>query len=226
MGALSIPAAYDSESVLIADDEPEHLEWLIDYLRAKGKRVFIATNVNDALKTCEGQWFRVYIVDLNIPLGGWPEPVKTIYRNYPGLSIIEAVRSQGSDGRRVIAYSAHLNESINSEMRRLYTDYIAKGRPIQLKERLQELWALPDQTEATLGRLREFNARKESAVAKRRAAARTAKALSPAKRSVKPVPTTKKVTAPKQKRTTGSRGKQVQKVGSISQKRRGGRESK
>ena len=232
MGALKIPATYDANSVLLADDEPEHLEWLVDFLQSIGKSVTIATNVKGALEVSQARWFRVYIIDLNIPLGGWPEPTRAMYVNYPGLAIIEAVRSQGNDGRRVIAYSAHLNDSINSEMRRLYTDYVAKGRPIQLKERLQELWTLADQTQATLKRLAAFNAgRVAAASASRKSGQRPAKkslnAAPPAKKAVNSAarkPAVKKApvlaSPPKQKRASASPARKVQKAGAVSAKRR------
>lgn len=150
MAALKIPTTYDPNLVLLADDEPEHLEWLIDYLVAKGLAVKIATNVQDAMDASEAAWYRMYIVDLNIPLGKWPPPADPVFLSYPGLSIIQSVRSQGNGGTRVIAYSAHSNSQIESEIGNLYTDYVAKGRPQQLKDRINELLSRPDTTAITL----------------------------------------------------------------------------
>ncbi len=183
MAALDIPTTYSDKSVLIADDEPEHLEWLVDFLNSLGLTVSIAVNVEEAMAASQKVWHRIYIIDLNIPLGRWPEPTNAMFLNYPGFAIIQAIRSQGNDGRRVIAYSAHSNELITGEMKRLYTDYIAKGRPIQLKERLQELLAEPDQTAATLARVNAYNARRAAAAAVRRAA-RPARTASPKRKPV------------------------------------------
>lgn len=163
MGALAIPSAYDEKSMLIADDEPEHLEWLVDFVESLGLKVTIAINVAQAMAACEKTRFRIYIIDLNIPLGTWPLQSNKMFASYPGFTIIQAIRSQGNDGRRVIAYSAHSNELINSEMKRLYTDYIAKGRPIQLKERIRELLTQPDMTATAVARAGARAARKKIA---------------------------------------------------------------
>lgn len=138
MAPLKIPKK-SLHSVLLADDEPEHLEWLVDYLKAKGLAVHIATNVEEAMKAGEEAWYWAYIVDLNIPLGNWPAPSNSTFQSYPGLTIIQSIRSQGNNGARVIAYSAHSNSVIEAEIKRLYTDYVAKGRPQQLKDRINEL---------------------------------------------------------------------------------------
>lgn len=163
METLAIPSEYDEKTVLIADDEPEHLEWFVDFVENLGLKVVIAVNVEQAMAACQKSWYRIYVIDLNIPLGGWPQSARAMFASYPGFSIIQAIRSQGNDGRRVIAYSAHSNEQINAEMKRLYTDYIAKGRPIQLKDRVRELLAQPDQTAATLVRVRTHMGEKRKA---------------------------------------------------------------
>jgi CheY-like chemotaxis protein len=231
MGTIKIPATYDTNSVLLADDEPEHLEWLVEYLEAKGKNVTIATNVREALEISETRWFRVYIVDLNIPLGGWPESTRAMYINYPGLAIIEAIRSQGNDGRRVIAYSAHLNDSINSEMRRLYTDYLAKGRPIQLKERLQELWQLPDLTAASLERRAALEARRAASAAEKtksrpfkspKSSQQSKKTTSSTRTGRPTAMATQANSPPKKRRSAPAPSHGVQKAGSLRHKRRSG----
>lgn len=201
MAALDIPTTYNDKSVLIADDEPEHLEWLVDFLNSLGLTVTIALNVEEAMAASEKVWHRIYIIDLNIPLGGWPEPANSIFLNYPGFAIIQGIRSQGNDGRRVIAYSAHSNEQITGEMKRLYTDYIAKGRPIQLKERLHELLAEPDQTAATLKRAM----RRTAAAAARKLAGppqKTSRLLKPASKLRSRSTKSKTPAMPKLKKTS------------------------
>lgn len=165
MGALAIPVTYDEKSVLLADDEPEYLDWLIDFLKSIGLKVTVAVNVEQAMAACEKKWYRIYIIDLNIPLGRWPQPTNATFAHYCGFSIIQAIRSQGNDGRRVIAYSAHTNPEINAEMKRLYTDFIEKDHAIQLKDRLRELLTQPDQTAAALKRVNARIARKRAAAA-------------------------------------------------------------
>lgn len=175
MAALSIPTVYKDKAVLIADDEPEHLEWLVDFLESLGLTVTLALNVEEAMVASQKTWYRIYVVDLNLPLGGWPEPNSSVFSSYPGFTIIQGIRSQGNDGRRVIAYSAHSNDQIAAEMKRLYTDYIAKGRPIQLKERIRELLAEPDQTAATVARINARNRPRKAVVAGKRTGAKSSR---------------------------------------------------
>lgn len=187
MEPLAIPRTYQEKGVLIADDEPEHLEWLVDFLESLGFKVTIATDVETAMGACQRSWYRIYVIDLNIPLGGWPEPTKSIFSNYPGFTIIQGIRSQGNDGRRVIAYSAHTNDQINTEMGRLYTDFVAKGRPLQLKERIRELLGQPDMTTAALARKARTEAalskRKQTLVAKPKTTRQSAKKMHAAKKT-------------------------------------------
>lgn len=199
MGALTIPSAYDQRTMLIVDDEPEHLEWLVDFAESLGLKVTIAVNVKQAMQVCNTSWFRIYVIDLNIPLGGWPEQSNRMFANYPGFAIIQAIRSQGNDGRRVIAYSAHSNEQIIAEMKRLYTDFLAKGRPIQLKDRIREVLTQPDQTASTLTRVEaRVQRRKQALVAKKLAT--KLKAPAKAKTSVKPRTASKAVTSKSKKK--------------------------
>jgi CheY-like chemotaxis protein len=143
MDNLIIPKTYDSKAILIADDEPEHIEFLIDYLIAGGFSVTISKNAEEAINACEKTRHRAYIIDLNIPLGGFnpaPDP-SPAYKKYPGLHIIRTVRTQGNAGARVVAYSAHYNDEISGEIARLYCKYIIKGRAKELKETIAEIMA-------------------------------------------------------------------------------------
>ena len=140
MATLRIPKSYDPTRVLLADDEPEHLDWLVDYLSVKGLKTTIVTTIGESVKAFEEVLFRAYIVDLNIPFGGWvpsiPQPSPT-YSEYHGLYALKLIRSQGNPGSRVIAYSAHYNDQIVKEMRRLYCKYVVKGRPLDLKTEIE-----------------------------------------------------------------------------------------
>lgn len=53
MANLAIPTSYDEKQILVADDEREHVEFLLDYLTAKGFRVTFAENARDALAASE-----------------------------------------------------------------------------------------------------------------------------------------------------------------------------
>lgn len=142
MADLKIPSKYEKSRILLADDEPEHLDWLLDFLTAKGYQTTVVINVRQAIEAVEITSFRAYLIDLNIPLGNWKPLAGAIgqtYDEYHGLYILKLVRSQGNSGSRVVAYSVHYNEQISSEIRRLYCRYIVKGRPRELKTELEEI---------------------------------------------------------------------------------------
>lgn len=139
---MSRDRPYLSTSVLLADDEPEHLGWLVDYFASKNLTTAVVTNVADAVKAAEAADYRCYIIDLNIPFGDWkpagPDMGPT-YGSYKGLHIAQRVRSLPNSGARVVAYSAHTNEQITSEIERLYCKYVVKGRPRELKDEIEAI---------------------------------------------------------------------------------------
>jgi len=135
MVPLNSSVPYDEKRVLVADDEREHIDFLIDYLKAKGFAVTFVENAEEAFTEANKLKFRAYFIDLNIPVGPTlqlPKDNET-YLQYVGLHIIRAIRSQGNSGARVLAYSAHLNEKITAEIEHLYCKYIVKGRARELK---------------------------------------------------------------------------------------------
>lgn len=144
MGVIDRMRPYDQSTVLLADDEPEHLDWLVDYLTRKRCKTLIAKNVKETIEAAEKTDYRLYLIDLNIPFGGWTPPAPSprgTYDDYHGLYIIRFIRSQGNSGDRVVAYSAHQNDQITGEMQRLYSNYVLKGRPRELKAEIDRLLA-------------------------------------------------------------------------------------
>jgi CheY-like chemotaxis protein len=142
MAAIRIPLQLELNKILLADDEPEHLDWLIDFLAARGCETVLATTVRDAIEKAEQAAYRAYLIDLNIPLGGWVPTLKVTgqtYDDYHGLYILKLIRSQGNQGARVIAYSAHQNDAIAAAIKRLYCMYIVKGKPRELKDEIERL---------------------------------------------------------------------------------------
>ena len=142
MAHLKIPTAYDRTKVLLVDDEPEHLGWFIDYLKAKGLTADVRTNVRDALDAIESLTYRAYIVDLTIPLGEWIPNLGArsgAFNDYHGLYVLQLVRSQGNSGGLVVAYSVHNNEQVAAEIKRLYCGYVAKGRPLEFKREVEQI---------------------------------------------------------------------------------------
>ncbi|MDM0113519.1 response regulator [Variovorax sp. J22R133] len=177
MATLKIPTQYDQNRILIADDEPEHLEWLVDFLEQKNFFVTVVTNVKEAVRASEEHRFRAYILDLNIPLSGWPAPfpASDTFAEYPGLHIVRTVRSQGNDGGRVVVYSAHFNEQITAEISNFYCGYVVKGRPRELKEKVLEILKSSDQTAAVIARA----AKKSKDLGKRSAAKKVVRRVNP-----------------------------------------------
>lgn len=147
MARINIPVNYHPKRALLADDEPEHLVWLVDFLKVKGFETTVVTNVRDAINSMSSNAYRIYFIDLNIPLGGWQPTIaiaSKTYGEYFGLYLLKYIRTQGNNGRRVIAYSAHQNDLIGSEIKRLYCGYVLKGRPRQLKDEIEQILLLPD----------------------------------------------------------------------------------
>lgn len=110
MATLKLPKTLLSTTILVVDDEPEHIQWLLDYIEAKGMKTQLACSVGEAVALAEKNQYRGYIVDLNIPLGNWTSVFKStsdIYEKYKGFLVIKYVRTQGNLGQNVTAYSAH-----------------------------------------------------------------------------------------------------------------------
>lgn len=146
MGTITIPNKFSDREILILDDEPEHIYWLVDYIETKGFSAKIVINAKEAIETIENVEYAGYVLDLNIPLGGWQPNVKSpnsVYDKYRGFYIAKYIRSQGVTGRRVLMYSAHSNDEINHEVSHLYVDYVAKGRAAEFKLAIGQLISLP-----------------------------------------------------------------------------------
>ncbi|HDX8368612.1 response regulator [Aeromonas hydrophila] len=142
MGTIIIPKSNLKETFLILDDEPEHIFWLVDYIKAQGFHSQLVTNAQEAIDAVQKNKYIGYIIDLNIPLGGWLPNIKSpnpAYDKYRGFYIAKYVRSQGVSGAHVIMYSAHSNDEIKNEVSLLYVDYVAKGRAGEFKTALTQM---------------------------------------------------------------------------------------
>ena len=146
MATLKLPETLLSTTLLVVDDEPEHIQWLLDYIEAKGMKTQLACSVGEAVALAEKNQYRGYIVDLNIPLGNWTSVFKStsdIYEKYKGFLVIKYVRTQGNLGQNVTAYSAHYNEQITGEAKTLYCEYTTKGRVKEFKSEVEKLINTP-----------------------------------------------------------------------------------
>jgi DNA-binding response OmpR family regulator len=129
-------------TILLADDEPYHLEWIEDFLGRKGYHVDVATSVDDALSRLQKARYRSVVADLSIPFRN-PYPVlsrpEPIHERYPGLIIAEYARNRGHLGRQVIVYSVHDDPAVQAYSRRLGATYLLKGRPRRFKDELEDV---------------------------------------------------------------------------------------
>lgn len=123
-------------------------------IHSKNLKTIVANNVAEAIEAVNKSQFRGYIIDLNIPMGGWQPAFKApnaVYDKYMGFYVIKYVRTQGNKGKNVMAYSAHQNDQIVSEISTLYCEYIAKGRAKEFKLGVEEILSQPLGVKSQLG---------------------------------------------------------------------------
>ena len=133
----------ESMTIIVIDDEPHNILWLIDFLESKKFKVELASNVVDSLTSVEREIFRALIIDLNIPVS---DPYKKaisdrggVYAKYPGLFVAEKARNRGYMDRQVVIYSVHKDPAVADEARKLGCTYILKGRPKEIKEEIGDI---------------------------------------------------------------------------------------
>lgn len=121
--------------VLLVDDEPEHIDWLKDYLEAQGLIVVQVTDLRAALTFADIPL--LVIVDMNIPavdaLTPAMEQRTPLTRKYPGLAIAEHFRNKGVGAHAVIAYTVHDDDELQASLDKLSCRYVLKGRPYAIK---------------------------------------------------------------------------------------------
>ena len=92
-----------SNCVLVMDDEPHLLDWLVEYLESKKYDVHQVTNVQDAISKLDANKYRMVVLDLNVPAS--PEYLVKLkskgdlYMEYRGLYVAEVARTKGHRGR-------------------------------------------------------------------------------------------------------------------------------
>lgn len=130
-------------TVLIMDDEPHVLDWLIEYLKAKDYKVIIVTNADEAINELNKMIFRLTIFDLNVPASDLIkkklEEKGSVYSNYRGLYAALYARTKGHRGRQVIVYSVHDSEEVQKECRKVDIQYLIKARPREFKKELNDI---------------------------------------------------------------------------------------
>jgi len=140
-----------TNTVLIMDDEPHVLDWLIEYLEAKRYKVKIVVNVDEAMEELEKSAYRVTIFDLNVPasdeLQRKMEHKGSVYMKYKGLYAAEYARTKGHRGKQVIVYSVHDVEEVMLKCQRVGIQYLIKARPREFKKELNDILSF-DPTQA------------------------------------------------------------------------------
>lgn len=129
--------AYLEKTILLADDEPTNLDWLVDYITSLGFNVELALTASEAIEKLRKDDYRAVIVDLNIPKGaGFNSAANetTLYNQYPGLHIARFARNIGNHHRRVIIYSVYQTEDLAKEIEKFSCEYVSKQRPRHIKE--------------------------------------------------------------------------------------------
>jgi CheY-like chemotaxis protein len=127
------------------DDEPHVLDWLVDYLEAKGYQVELVLNVDEAVRSLDERSYRVAIFDLNVPASDAVlkrlEAKSEVHTAYRGLYAAEFARTKGLRGRQVIVYSVHDSEGVADKCNRVGIQYLIKARPREFKKELDSILA-------------------------------------------------------------------------------------
>jgi CheY-like chemotaxis protein len=127
-----------SHVALVVDDEPEHLEFLREFLESCSLEVRFAEHLREALDALREAEFRLIVVDMNIPdRGALAESLiasTPLAKRYPGIAVAIEARNRGYGAHSVVAYTVHDDESIDEALRKLSCRYVVKGRPAAMKQ--------------------------------------------------------------------------------------------
>lgn len=134
-----------SDAILLMDDELFNIQWLVDFLEAKGFDVRSTSNADEALHAISTEICRAAILDLNVPMASnpptGPRTANSVYLRYPGLYVAWYARNQGYRDRQVIIYTVHRDDEVAREAEMMRCTYIVKGRPRELKEEIMSVVA-------------------------------------------------------------------------------------
>jgi CheY-like chemotaxis protein len=132
---------------LIIDDEPEYLQWVVEYLESSGLSTEFARNLPDGLAAIEARQYRLILVDLEVPAPGASEALakarSPVIAKYPGIAAAIHARTQGYATSDVIVYSVHDDDAAEAELKRFDCPYVLKGRPHELKAMLKRILSRP-----------------------------------------------------------------------------------
>jgi CheY-like chemotaxis protein len=141
-GALMSQIPLRSDTILLADDEPYNLQWIIDWIESLNYRSIVAESVDAAIDQLHAARFRTVIADLSIPLVAPQEFVEgkdPLYKTYPGLVVADYARNHDHTARQIVVYSVHDDPQIRHLSESLGFTYLLKGRPRILKKELEAI---------------------------------------------------------------------------------------
>jgi CheY-like chemotaxis protein len=130
------------DTILIADDEPYNLEFVVDFLEILKYKSVVAENVDKAVLRLQECRFRAIIADLSIPLLSQQSLLTgrdLLFQKYPGLVVADYARNHGHTGRQVVVYSVHDDLQVRELAVKLGFTYLLKGRPRIFKEEIKEV---------------------------------------------------------------------------------------
>ncbi len=133
----------NKDTVLLVDDEPQCLDWLVDYIVAKGYSIVTATTLEAALDLLRENRYRLVICDLSIPAPkntlSFLQKENPAYALYPSAYIAHFARNLGHRARQVLVYSVHESQEIRDVAELLGVVYMTKGRPTQFKREIDSI---------------------------------------------------------------------------------------
>ncbi len=132
-----------NDTVMILDDEPQHQQWLVEFIESKNYRVESAMNLEQAEALLRQNKYRFVVIDLNVPAQGSSARVLmnegALARRYPGIVAAQLARNLGYRNRQVVLYSVHNSDEVRKEAARIGVRYILKGRPKEFKEEVESI---------------------------------------------------------------------------------------
>lgn len=130
-----------NKNVLIVDDEPYAVAWIIDFTEANGFSPVICQTFGEAFDLINTEKrFSAAVIDMNIPIAHGDEHMLMSkgdqYKKYHGLLLAHELRDFGNDKNSVIIFTVHDDKQISEIAEILSVQYIIKGKVRKIKDAL------------------------------------------------------------------------------------------
>ncbi len=130
-----------NKNVLIVDDEPYAIDWIIEFTRERGFKPIICQTFGEAFDIINAQrHFAASVIDMNIPIMPSDEHIISSkgeqYKKYHGLLLAHELRDFGNSKHSVIIFTVHDDRQITEIAEVLSIQYIIKGKVKRIKEAL------------------------------------------------------------------------------------------